>query len=111
MFSSIIQVLKVNEVVKGVSKKTGNAYERHSAECVLLDSSGAIECVGRLVIPEALRDAVKPGHFSAGFTLRVPTFGDRKGDIEAALVTLQPLQRAANGSLTIAPPAAPAKAS
>lgn len=93
-FVSIIKVLKVNEVVKGVSK-AGNAYERHSAECCLLDDKGAIECVGRLVIPKDLIESVKVGDFSAGFTLRVPSFGDRKGDIEAALVSLSPLQRKA----------------
>ena len=91
-FSSLIQVLKVNEVVKGVSK-AGNAYERHSAECLLLDEKGGVECVGRLVIPEALRPLVAVGTFTAGFTLRVPTFGDRKGDIEAALVSLVPVSR------------------
>lgn len=87
-FSSTVQVLKVNEVEKGVSKKTGLPWERHTAECVLLDEAGAIECVGRLSIPTPLRGEVKVGTFRAGFSLQVPTFGDQKGDITARLVSL-----------------------
>ena len=96
MFSSIIQILKVNDVLKLVSK-AGNAYERHSAECLLLDGSGAVQCVGRLVIPQELRDVAKVGLYSANFTLRVPTFGDRKGDIEAALVGLTAITKTGGG--------------
>lgn len=102
MFTSIIQILKVNDVVKGISK-AGNAYERHSAECLLLDNTGAVQCVGRLVIPTDLRDSAKVGMYSANFTLRVPTFGDRKGDIEAALVGLLPITKTAGGLAAAAP--------
>ncbi len=87
-FSSIVQILKVNEPEKGVSKKTGQPWERHTAECMLLDDSGAIECVGRLNLPESLREGIQPGIFRAGFALTVPTFGDQKGDITARLTSL-----------------------
>lgn len=87
-FSSTVQVLKVNEVEKGISKKTGQPWERHTAECCLLGDDGAIECVGRLSIPTALRGEVKVGTFRAGFALQVPTFGDQKGDITARLTSL-----------------------
>ena len=87
-FSSTIQVLKINEVEKGVSAKTGKPWERHTAECCLLDASGAVECVGKLSIPPPLRGEMKVGIFSAGFTLAVPTYGDAKGDITARLVSL-----------------------
>ena len=87
-FSSTIQVLKINEVEKGISKKTGQPWERHTAECCLLDASGAVECVGKLSIPPPLRGELKIGVFSAGFTLAVPTYGDAKGDITARLVSL-----------------------
>jgi len=87
-FSSTLQVLKVNPPASGVSKKTGQPWERHTAECMLLDDSGAIQCVGRLVIPKALVDQVKEGTFRASFALEVPTYGDSKGDITTRLVGL-----------------------
>lgn len=90
-FSSTIQILKVNEVEKGVAKKTGQPWERHTAECMLLADDGSIECVGRLVIPATLRESVSVGTFRAGFSLVVPTFGDQKGDITSRLVSLQPV--------------------
>lgn len=88
-FSSTIQILKINDVEKGVSRKTGQPWERHTAECLLLADDGSIECVGRLMLPEAIRTAgVTTGTFRAGFTLHVPTYGDSKGDITARLVSL-----------------------
>lgn len=90
-FSSTVQVLKVNEVERGVSKKTGQPWERHTAECLLLSDTGEIECVGRLVIPEPLRSTVAVGTFRASFALVVPTFGDQKGDITARLTGLVPV--------------------
>lgn len=99
-FSSTVQVLKINEVEKGISAKTQKAWERHTAECMLLDDSGAIECVGRLVIPPALRESLTVGTFRASFALVVPTFGDQKGDISARLTGLVPVAatKAANSS-------------
>ena len=90
-FSSTIQILKVNEVEKGIAKKTGQPWERHTAECMLLNDDATIECVGRLVIPTAMRETVSVGTFRAGFSLVVPTFGDSKGDITARLVSLVPV--------------------
>jgi len=90
-FSSTLQVLKVNAVESGTSKKTGTAWERHTAECMLLNDDGEIECVGRLVIPQAMRETIKVGTFRAGFALVVPTFGDAKGDITARLTSLLPV--------------------
>lgn len=107
-FSSTIQVLKVNEVEKGVSKKTGQPWERHTAECMLLDDSGEVECVGKLTIPQALRETVAKGVFRAGFSLVVPTFGDQKGEISARLVSLQPVPLRSPGVGSPAPaPQAP----
>lgn len=87
-FSSTIQILKVNEIEKGISKKTGAAWERHTAECMLLSDVGEIECVGKLTIPVALREGLKTGTYRAGFALHVPTFGDRKGEVSTQLVSL-----------------------
>jgi len=90
-FSSTIQILKVNEVEKGIAKKTGQPWERHTAECMLLADDGSIDCVGRLVIPTAMRETVAVGIFRAGFALVVPTFGDQQGQITARLTSLLPV--------------------
>lgn len=90
-FSSTIQILKINEVEKGIAKKTGQPWERHTAECMLLNDDGTIDCVGRLVIPTAMRETLQVGTFRAGFSLVVPTFGDQKGDISARLTSLLPV--------------------
>lgn len=104
-FSSTIQILKINEVEKGIAKKTGQPWERHTAECMLLNDDGTIDCVGRLVIPTAMRETLQVGTFRAGFSLVVPTFGDQKGDISARLTSLLPVV----SSKPVAP-ASPAKA-
>ena len=88
---STIQVLKVNEVEKGISKKTGSPWERHTAECVCLDDAGGIECVGKLDIPPAMRGLLATGIFRAGFSLHVPTYGDQQGKITQRLVSLMPV--------------------
>lgn len=103
-FSSTIQILKINPVESGTSKKTGQPWERHTAECMLLDDKGEIECVGRLVIPPPLRESLSVGTFRAGFALVVPTYGDTKGDIVARLTSLVPVPAAKP-----APQAAPAR--
>lgn len=98
-FTSTIQVLKVNPVESGIAKKTGQPWERHTAECMLLNDDGTIECVGRLVIPTAMREAFAIGTFRAGFALVVPTFGDSKGDITSRLVSLTPVNGGASKPL------------
>ena len=88
-FSSTIQILKVNEVEKGVSKKTGQPWERHTAETMLLNDDGSIDVVGKLDIPPALRGEVAVGTYRAGFALTVPTFGDQQGKVTTRLTSLQ----------------------
>lgn len=88
-FSSTIQILKVNAVETGVAAKTGKAWERHTAECMLLADDGSIECVGKLDIPPTLRGLVAVGTFRAGFSLQVPTFGQDQGKVVSRLVSLQ----------------------
>jgi hypothetical protein len=97
---SIIQILKVNELKSGTSKKTGNPYELQDAECLLLTQDGQVDQVGVLQVPKELREvATKLGTFTATFALHA-NFASRR--IEARLTGLVPvaLQR----------PAAPAKA-
>lgn len=93
---SIIQVLKVNDLKSGTSKKTGQPYEMQDAECLLLDDAGAIQAVGVLDIPKSLRDVVKPGTFTASFGLRR---GIMTGKIEAVLTGLTPVPAKAQRSV------------
>lgn len=104
-FSSTLQVLKINVVESGISKKTGSPWERHTAECMLLADDGSIECVGRLVIPPSMRESLAVGTFRASFALVVPTYGDAKGDITARLTGLLPMVAAKPAA-----PVAPARA-
>ena len=85
---SIIQVLKVNEVKSGTSKKTGQPYEMQDAECLLLDDKGEVQAVGVLDIPKSLREVVKVGTYTASFALRR---GMMTGKIEAVLTGLTPV--------------------
>lgn len=107
--SSTIQILKMNDVVKGISK-AGAAWERHTAETMLLNDDGSIECVGKLDIPPALRGLVAVGTWRAGFSLQVPTFGDDQGKVVSRLVSLQPAQVRTGPPLASAARPEPAKA-
>lgn len=91
MFLSIIQVLKVDEPVtkKG---KDGSEYTIHTAQTALLNPKGELEKVGRLRIPEGMRDKVKVGTFSAAFSLEVAGWGLNKGDVIASLTDLTEIQ-------------------
>ncbi|OWQ83849.1 hypothetical protein CDN99_25630 [Roseateles aquatilis] len=82
---SIIQILKLNEPKTGTSAKTGRAYDMQDAECLLLTADGAIDQVGVLQVPKALRDQVKPGTYTATFALNA-NFASRR--IEAVLTGL-----------------------
>ena len=109
-FSSTVQVLKINPVESGVSKKTQQPWERHTAECMLLTDDGEIECVGRMVIPKDMRETLKVGTFRASFALVVPTFGDQKGDITARLTGLVSVPTGKPSSAAVRTPIAPASA-
>lgn len=85
---SVIQVLKVNDTRKGVSRKTGNPYEMQDAECLLLTADGVIDSVGVLQVPRELMGKVEKGTFTASFALR-PNMSSRR--IEAVLTNLTPL--------------------
>lgn len=95
LFSSRLHVLAVENEVKK-SKRTGNDYTHFAARCVVLDDAGTPLTVGTLrsdqVVPE-LRDSLKPGMtgiYRAGYGLRVPDFGDDKGDVIAMVTSLMP---------------------
>lgn len=92
MFSSVIEVLAV-ENEERTSKRTGNKYNHFAARCVLRDDAGNVITVGTIrsdVIDQGLRDMVKPGLYSATFALKVPDWGESKGDIVTMLTGLVP---------------------
>lgn len=86
---STIQIFKLDEVKKGISKKNGNPYEIHTAQAALIDVAGNIDTVGVLDIPPQLRDQVKPGIYAGSFAMKT---NFSTGRIEAVLVGLTPAQ-------------------
>lgn len=95
VFSSRINVLAV-ENEERTSKRTNNKYTHFKASCIVLDDAGGVITVGALrsdqIVPE-LRDQLKPGVtglFRVGYGLRVPDFGEQKGDVVAMVVQLTP---------------------
>lgn len=92
MFSSILQVLKVEQVPsKKLDPATGKPYVSHYARGILLNESGEVNTVGRLRVPRDLVEKLKVGTFTASFALGVPDYGDNKGDIVAQLTDLTPV--------------------
>lgn len=103
MFSSTIQVLKVDTPEEKTSPKDGSKYTVRTAQTMLLTDDGKLDKVGRLRIPDRLADVVKEGTFRASFALEVAQWGQNKGDVIAVLTGLVPMPRTA-------PPAASAPA-
>jgi hypothetical protein len=71
---AFIQILKVNDLRKGVGQKSGKPYEMQDAECMLLNESGELEQVGVLQLPKDMTGdaAPRPGVY-------IPTYGMRAG--------------------------------
>lgn len=84
---SLLQIIKLNDARKGVSRDTGRAWEMQEAECILLNDDGSPSQVGVLVVPKELMGKVQPGTFIGSFALAA-SYKDRR--IEARLVGLQP---------------------
>ena len=87
-FASKIQILKLNDIEKGISAKSGKPWERHTAETMLLDDSGACLKVGKLDISPSLRGTVTVGQYTATFGLDVPDYGPNQGRITSYLTGL-----------------------
>lgn len=85
---STIHVFKLDEVKKGISKKSGQPYEIHTAQTALIDVAGNVDTVGVLDIPPDLRGKVNPGRYTATFAMKTNFM---TGRIEAALVGLLPI--------------------
>ena len=87
----LVQILKVNPVRSGVSKKSGNNYSMQDAECCILDETGAVMHVGGFMLPKDMTGdkAPAPGTYTATFELGV----DQERRIVARVVALAPFQR------------------
>lgn len=98
-FTSLLQILTVEAVdTKFMDETTKQPLKRHTARCILLNDDGSVNTVGSMRVPKPLVDKVKPGTFRAGFALAVLDYGDRKGEVQAMLVSLQEVKSAVNAS-------------
>jgi hypothetical protein len=88
-FTSIVQILKVNEKRSG--EKNGRRWEMQDAECALLNEKGDVEQVGVLVLPKDLTDKTVPGIYSGAFALKADTSREGQRRINAVLTGLTPL--------------------
>ena len=90
-FTSIIQILKLNDLREGKSARTGNDWKMQDAECLLLNEDGTVNEVGVLMVPKDMLGKVQVGAFSATFALRASKAKDAGRRIEAVLTGLTPL--------------------
>lgn len=88
-FTSIVQILKVNEARSG--EKNGRRWEMQDCECALLTGDGVVEQVGVLVLPKELTGKTAPGIYSGSFALRADTSREGQRRINAVLTGLTPL--------------------
>jgi hypothetical protein len=83
------QKLSILEVIKrsGIAKKTGNAWEIHAAQCVLMqDVDGKSQIVvGTINLPDHLK-MTEPGDYLAEFAF----FQSMEGKLEPRITSLQP---------------------
>lgn len=86
-FTSIIQILKVNE--KRTGNKNGRDWAMQDAECMLLTDDGQLDQVGVLQLPKEMMgdNAPKPGIYTGSFALRA---GMQDRRISAVLTALNP---------------------
>jgi hypothetical protein len=89
---TLIKILKVNELKKGISARTNKPYEMQDAECLLMNDDGSVGSVGVLQLPKSLMGINLPsaGDYTAKFSLQ-SGMTDRK--INAVLTGLTPIQR------------------
>jgi hypothetical protein len=83
------QKLTILEVAhrSGISKKTGNAWAMHEAQCILEqeDTEGKKIVVGTINLPDVLKDCA-PGDYLADFSF----FKSMEGKLEPRVVSLVP---------------------
>lgn len=108
--TQVIQILKVDAPEEKTSPKDGSKYTIRTAQTALFDDDGVLSKVGRLRIPESLVDVVKVGTFRAVLGLDVAAYGQQKGDIVPALISLVPVAAVAAKTSPAASAAVPAAA-
>lgn len=88
--NSFLQILVVNELKKGVSKKTNSPYEIQDCECVMLDDAGKPSKVGVLLLNKTMMGdhAPIPGVYTGTFQM-VSDMMTRR--LSAQLVGLTPV--------------------
>lgn len=88
---SIIQILKVNELRKGVSAKSNKPWEMQDCECILINHDGTVGSVGVLQLPRMLIGERAPiaGKYTATFALSAGLL-DRKINAVLTALTLVP---------------------
>jgi len=88
--TSVIQVLKLNDPIKGTSSKTGRPYDIQDCECILFDEAGEVGQVGVLTIPNELRGKVAPGMYTGSFSMRADRQTRRIGSVLVGLTPIPP---------------------
>jgi hypothetical protein len=87
--SALIQIIKVNELRKGIGRESGKPYEMQDAECLLLNDDGSPSTVGVLQLPKDLQGdkAPKPGVYTGSFALKSNVMDRRIGAVLTSLVS------------------------
>ncbi|MET3181117.1 UNVERIFIED_ORG: hypothetical protein ABIC43_004286 [Variovorax guangxiensis] len=93
-YGSILQIHVVEtEVGKKVNPNTGKPNEWKVARCnVLADDGEEVVTVGRFRVPRELEAVAVKGKYRCSFALGVPDWGQDKGDIDAIITQLTPLE-------------------
>lgn len=102
-----LQVLKLNDLRKGIGKQSQQPYEMQDAECVILNEAGEPDSVGVLMIPKALMGTVHPGIYAGTFAMRASNARDGGRRIEAVLTGLRPVKKSGTGFVPVEAPKAP----
>lgn len=99
-----LQILKVNELRKGIGKVSKEPYEMQDAECIILSDTGEVAEVGVLLIPKDLMGTIQPGTFAGSFAMRANKGKEGGRKIEAVLTGLRPVTRSDRGFVQAEPP-------
>jgi hypothetical protein len=95
VFSSRLHILAVENEDR-IGKTSGKTYRHFAARCIVLNDAGDAMTVGTLrsdqIVPELRESITKDtrGIYRAGYGLRVPDYGDDKGDVLCMVVSLVP---------------------
>lgn len=104
---AFIRVLIVQEVRKGVSKRTGTPFEMQEIDCMTLDENGVEMQVGVMQVPAPLLGKITRGTYAPVYGMRVD-FASR--GIKPAIVDLTPVSGAPTPGRVVKAAEAPAAA-